>query len=62
MPYTINRDQVITVEFKLKVPAECNEDQLQEWLEFELNANGSMKHSPLSESGLEAESFSVRWR
>ncbi len=57
-----NKDQIVRVEFSLKIPETCTDEQLKEWLEFELNANGSMKFSPLFDSDLEAQWGSVRWQ
>ena len=51
----------ITVSFQLKITVDdATDEQIQEWLEFELGANGRMDgNNPLSSQALEADSFSV---
>lgn len=52
----------ITVLFDLKLPTEADDDQIHEWLEFKLGANGSISNTnPLTKYGIEAESCSVEF-
>lgn len=52
----------INVSFKLDVPDGTSDDDIQEWLEFELNANGRISGSnPLAGAPLEPVNFSVDW-
>jgi hypothetical protein len=56
------KGQTISVKFDLKVPVEVSEDDLQEWLEFELGANGRMScENPLCSESLEAKTFTVKY-
>lgn len=53
-------ERTINVSFQLKINVDADDSQIQEWLEFELRANGRMDgNNPLSSQALEAESFSV---
>lgn len=50
----------IKVSFTTSVPDGVSDEQIQEWLEFELHANGEMSlKNPLSSEPIEADSFSV---
>ena len=52
----------IQVSFKTTVPDDATNEQVQEWLEFELNARGGMSgENPLSSNPIEADSFSVEF-
>ncbi len=52
----------IKVSFTASVPDDATDEQVQEWLEFELNARGCMPvENPLSSNPIEADSFSVEF-
>lgn len=52
----------IKVSFTTSVPDGVSDEQIQEWLEFELHANGEMSlKNPLSSEPIEADSFSVEF-
>ncbi|MGL5536747.1 hypothetical protein [Aeromonas sp. Y311-2] len=52
----------IKVSFTTSVPDDATDEQVQEWLEFELNASGGMSgENPLSSNPIEADSFSVEF-
>jgi hypothetical protein len=52
----------IKVEFELEIPDNISDDDITEWLEFELNANGRMKTTnPLHRTLLEPNPFTVDW-
>ncbi|MEW6691579.1 MAG: hypothetical protein AB1340_01940 [Pseudomonadota bacterium] len=51
----------VRVEFSVQVPDKVTDDQIEEWVEFELGVLGGMSgDNPLSDRDLEAESGSVR--
>ncbi len=53
-------DREIKVEFTTSVPSSVTDEGVQEWLEFELGANGSMPMmNSLAGESLEADAFSV---
>ncbi|MFQ2454623.1 hypothetical protein ACK31M_19800 [Aeromonas caviae] len=53
----------IEVSFTVSVPAHLTDEQIQEWLDFELHARGSMSlENPLSSESIEADSFSVEFK
>ncbi len=51
----------LRVTFDVIVPEDTPDDEIQEWLEFNLNANGTMEHSSISDTCMEAEPFSVQY-
>ena len=52
----------ITVTFETEVPDATSYDDIQSWLEYELNGNGFLKsENRLFNTQLEADSFSVNF-
>jgi len=53
----------IKVEFEMQLPVPATDDEIEEWLRFELHDNGSMQsHNPLSECEIDPIHGSIRWR
>ena len=53
----------IRITFDAIVPTDASDEEIAEWLDFELGANECLSlENPLSEHELEAEPFSVDWR
>jgi len=50
---------IISVSFDLEVPDDSNDEELEEWIEFNLNASGSMKLSN-SFYGTDLDAFNVQ--
>jgi hypothetical protein len=52
------------VTFRIKLPDEaeqCTPDQITEWLRFNLNENGFLAPSPVSDCEMTPVPFSVEW-
>ena len=48
----------IRVTFRCKLPAEANDDEIREWLEFNLHTNSMLQKNSLSDFDLDAVSNS----
>jgi len=51
----------INVQFSVDVPDDATDEQIQEWLNFELGASGRMSMSNPCEGSIDADSFSVEF-
>lgn len=52
--------RTVRVEFEAYVPVAATDEQIEEWIDYELHANGSIqKSNPLSSHSLEARDVSV---
>ena len=51
----------ITVTFTCNVNHDATDDEIQSWLEFNLNANGRLDNSVISNDSLDANPFSVNF-
>jgi hypothetical protein len=52
----------VSVTFTLELPVAATPTQIQEWLNFELGANGSMQCNPLDAYDINADPGSVEFR
>jgi len=52
----------IEVSFEMELPDNISDDNITEWLEFELNYNGQMDtRNPLSKTLLQPLNFTLDW-
>jgi hypothetical protein len=54
----------IQVTFKVELPDEaqqCTTEEITDWLRFNVNENGILGHSPISDCELNPMPFSVEW-
>lgn len=54
--------RTIEVKFSVDINKHASNEEIQRWLEFELNANGNLSRTnPLIDEAIEANSFSVEF-
>lgn len=57
--------KIVTVSFDVEIPdVDVTDRQVEDWLRFELNDNGSLMRSPISNNELEPifGTFTWRWK
>jgi len=58
----IDAGTVLEIKFNIKLPKAASEEEVNEWLQFELNVNGSMKiANPLHGEMVEPDMFTFGW-
>lgn len=53
---------VIIVEFEVELPSKATDDQVTEWLKYELSRGSINASNPLAKHDIEADYSSLVWR